>query len=251
MGKTVVAAVDADPELELVAAVDPATTGDLIGAKGLTVAPEPGSMEEAGVEVAVDFTVAEAALDNAAWCADHGVHAVIGTTGLSGSDLDDLRGRFEASDANCIVAPNFAIGAVLMMYFAELAAPWFAGAEVVELHHDTKVDAPSGTALLTARRVAAARSGAARSRTPAATRGAREPGPARGMEAADGVQVHSVRLPGLVSHQEVLFGNAGEVLTVRHDSLDRGSFMPGVLLAIKQVPARRGLTLGLEVLLGL
>jgi 4-hydroxy-tetrahydrodipicolinate reductase len=289
MGATVLGAIASDPELELAAAVDPAHAGEQAGAGGLVVAQGPETMAEAGVEVAVDFTVAEAALANAAWCAGHGVHAVIGTTGFSEDALAALRDLFEASPANCIVAPNFAIGAVLMMRFAELAAPWFAGVEVVELHHDGKLDAPSGTALSTAKRLAAARStcgsggSAASGPAPAgaagtggasgsngaragsdggdggAGRDGRDGGdggdggvnPARGLEAAPGVHVHSVRLKGLVSHQEVLLGNAGEVLAIRHDSLDRASFMPGVLLAVKQVARRRGFTLGLDALLGL
>lgn len=283
MGATVLGAIASDPELELAAAVDPAHAGEQAGAGGLVVAQGPETMAEAGVEVAVDFTVAEAAFANAAWCAGHGVHAVIGTTGFSEDALAALRDLFEASPANCIVAPNFAIGAVLMMRFAELAAPWFAGVEVVELHHDGKLDAPSGTALSTAKRLAAARSacgsggsaasgpapagaagtgaasgsnGARAARAARAGGGARAGGdggvnPARGLEAAPGVHVHAVRLKGLVSHQEVLLGNAGEVLAIRHDSLDRASFMPGVLLAVKQVARRRGFTLGLDALLGL
>jgi 4-hydroxy-tetrahydrodipicolinate reductase len=301
MGATVLGAIASDPELELVAAVDPAHAGEQAGAGGLVVARGPETMAEAGVEVAVDFTVAEAAFANAAWCAGHGVHAVIGTTGFSEDALAALRDLFEASPANCIVAPNFAIGAVLMMRFAELAAPWFAGVEVVELHHDGKLDAPSGTALSTAKRLAAARSacgsggsaasgpapagaagtgaasGSNGARAARAGGGARAGGdggdggdgggaraggdggdggdggvnPARGLEAAPGVHVHAVRLKGLVSHQEVLLGNAGEVLAIRHDSLDRASFMPGVLLAVKQVARRRGFTLGLDALLGL
>ena len=273
MGATVLGAVASDPELELVAAVDPAHAGEQAGTSGLVVAQGAEAMAQAGVEVAVDFTVAEAALANAAWCAGHGVHTVIGTTGFGEDALATLRDLFEASSANCVVAPNFAIGAVLMMRFAELAAPWFAGVEVVELHHDGKLDAPSGTALSTAKRLAAARSasgtgdsegpvpaGAAGTGAvsgPNVARGGASTGgddgvsPARGLEAAPGVHVHAVRLKGLVSHQEVLLGNAGEVFTIRHDSLDRTSFMPGVLLAVKQVPRRRGLTLGLDAILGL
>ena len=271
MGTAVQAAVGADPDLELVAAVDPAHAGEAALTNGVVVAKGPEAMAAAGVEVAVDFTLAEAALSNAAWCARHGVHAVVGTTGFGEETLADLRALFEASTANCVVAPNFAIGAVLMMRFAELAAPWFEGIEVVELHHDGKLDAPSGTALSTARLAAAARgsgrqaaagvgdvtggaggAGGAGGPVPAATAGgAGDSDRARGLEAAPGVRVHSVRLRGLVSHQEVLLGNAGEVLTIRHDSLDRSSFMPGVLLAVKQVPERRGLTYGLGALLGL
>jgi len=171
------------------------------------------------------------------------VHAVIGTTGFTPAQLVAMRDEFEASPANCVVAPNFAIGAVLMMRFAELAAPWFDSVEIVELHHDAKIDAPSGTALLTAQRIAAARKGPSESEGQIL--------PARGTEGAPGVQVHSVRLRGLVAHHEVLFGTAGQVLTLRHDSIDRGSFMPGVLLAVKQVPSRRGFTLGLDALLGI
>jgi 4-hydroxy-tetrahydrodipicolinate reductase len=155
-----------------------------------------------------------------------------------------------------VFAPNFAIGAVLMMRFAELAAPWFETVEVIELHHDGKLDSPSGTALQTARRIVAARdaarSGAASAgASTRATTSSGDQGPARGMEAAPGIQVHSVRLRGLVAHQEVLMGTTGQVLTLRHDSMDRVSFMPGVLLAVKAVPGRRGFTVGLDALLGL
>jgi 4-hydroxy-tetrahydrodipicolinate reductase len=243
MGATVCAAVGRDPELELVAGVDPAHAGEKLEPSGLIASSVPGTMAEAGVQVAVDFTVASAAAANARWCARNGVHAVIGTTGLSPEELAEIRSSFEASEANCVLAPNFAIGAVLMMHFAEMAAPWFETVEIVELHHDGKLDAPSGTALLTAQRIASARAGA----IPAVGQSR----PARGAEGAPGVQVHSVRLRGLVAHHEVLFGTAGQVLTVRHDSLDRSSFMPGVLLAIKEVPSRRGFTLGLDPLLGL
>ncbi|MGC8627449.1 MAG: 4-hydroxy-tetrahydrodipicolinate reductase, partial [Acidimicrobiales bacterium] len=214
--------------------------------------------------VAVDFTVPGAAEANALWCADNSVHAVVGTTGLSAEALRAIEERFSSGGANCVVAPNFAIGAVLMMRFAELAAPWFDSVEVVELHHDAKLDAPSGTAVLTAERVAAARAHVGREpggatgtdmvagspRQVAPRRGGAQSA-ARGIEAAPGVQVHSVRLRGLVAHQEVLFGTTGQVLTIRHDSLDRSSFMAGVLLAVKQVPRLRGFTLGLDSLLGL
>jgi len=246
MGTAVCAAVRADPELELVAAVDPAYAGTVLEGAGLVAAPGPGALAEAGAEVAVDFTLAPAVAGNAAWCAAHGVHAVIGTTGLSAEALAEMEKGFEPGPANCIFAPNFAIGAVLMMRFAELAAPWFETVEVVELHHDGKLDSPSGTALQTARRISAARSAA-----PALASGAPSQGAARGLQAAPGVQVHSVRLRGLVAHQEVLLGTAGQILTLRHDSMDRVSFMPGVLLAIKAVPGRRGFTVGLDALLGL
>ncbi len=243
MGATVGAAVSADPELELVAAVDPAHIGETTDPSGVVIAGGPEAMAEASAEVAVDFTIGPSAAVNAAWCARNGVHAVIGTTGLVPQQLAAIRDQFEAGPANCIIAPNFAIGAVLMMRFAELAAPWFETVEIVELHHDAKLDAPSGTALLTARRIAEARKGSSKNEA--------EHPPARGAEGAPGVQVHSVRLRGLVAHHEVLFGTTGQMLTLRHDSLDRSSFMPGVLLSIKQVPTRRGFTLGLDALLGI
>ena len=245
MGTTLCEAVGADPSLELVAVVDPAHAGEKLGPSGLVAAAGPEAMAEADVEVAVDFTVAAAARANALWCADNGVHSVIGTTGFSPGVLAEIKARFEAGVANCVVAPNFAIGAVLMMRFAELAAPFFETVEIIELHHDGKVDAPSGTAVLTAQRI----SEALKDQTGATvTAGGTQA--ARGTEAAPGVRVHSVRLRGLVAHQEVLFGTTGQTLTIRHDSMDRSSFMPGVLLAVKQVPQRRGLTVGLDALLG-
>jgi 4-hydroxy-tetrahydrodipicolinate reductase len=264
MGAAVCAAVRADPELELVAAVDPAYAGTTLQAAGMVAGTGPEVLAEAGAEVAVDFTVAAAVAGNAAWCAAHGVHAVIGTTGLAPEALAEMERAFVASSANCVFAPNFAIGAVLMMRFAELAAPWFETVEVVELHHDGKLDSPSGTALQTARRISVARAasvgaGAASSTGAVSNPGAASgpatapggDGPARGLEGAPGVRVHSVRLRGLVAHQEVLFGTTGQTLTLRHDSMDRASFMPGVVLAIKAVPGRRGFTIGLDALLGL
>lgn len=251
MGATVCRAVAADPALELVAAVDPHHSGidvrQVTGAEvgRLQVAPDPEALRHAGVEVAVDFTDVAAARANLAWCAEAGVHAVVGTTGWAPRDLDELRGAFTRS--NCFVAPNFAIGAVLMMHFAELAAPWFETAEIIELHHDAKVDAPSGTALLTAERMAA-RSAGDRPADP--TRTIVLDG-ARGGSGPGGIRVHSVRLRGLVAHQEVLLGTTGQTLSIRHDSYDRDSFMPGVVLAVKEVANHPGLTVGLDVLLGL
>jgi len=181
---------------------------------------------------------------NARWCLRHGVHVVIGTTGVGAVDLEELRRAADAGEANAIVAPNFAIGAVLMMRFAELAAAHLDAAEIVELHHDGKKDAPSGTALSTARRIAAARRGAW------AAPGGDEAHPgARGAH-VEGIRVHAIRLPGLLAHQEVILGGPGQTLTIRHDSTDRTSFMPGVLLAVRSVASRPGLTIGLEPLLG-
>lgn len=249
MGQAVCEAVEADRELELVAAVDPGSVGRRVGQGDVVAAQGPIALAEAGVDVAVDFTVAEAAQANLAWCAAHGVHAVVGTTGLSPEALSGIGESFANGPANCLYAPNFAIGGVLMMRFAEMAASWFDSVEIVELHHDAKKDSPSGTSIATARRIAAARPGrpgsAPSGGSPDATAAA------RGYEAAPGVQVHSVRMRGLLAHQEVLFGGAGETLTLRHDSLDRSSFMPGVVLAIKAVPQMRGFTMGLEAVLGL
>jgi 4-hydroxy-tetrahydrodipicolinate reductase len=246
MGATVCAAVEDAQDLELVAAVDPRGAGQPAGA-GLTITEDLDALAASRTAVAVDFTVATAATSNALWCAARGIHTVIGTTGLDDAALAALAGAFPAGGATgCVVAPNFAIGAVLMMRFAELAAPWFDTAEIIELHHDAKVDAPSGTAVSTATRMAAASNqwGAdpTRVETVEGARGGTGPG---------GIHIHSVRLRGLVAHQEVLLGGPGQSLTIRHDSYDRQSFMPGVLAAVRQVPERPGLTVGLDVLLGI
>jgi 4-hydroxy-tetrahydrodipicolinate reductase len=248
MGTMVCRTVVEDPDLDLVAAVDPhyagieLRTATGVDLPGLLISPGPDGLAAAGAEVAVDFTHLDAARENLRWCAAHGVHAVVGTTGFTDDDYEEVRALFTRS--NCLIAPNFAVGAVLMMRFAELAAPYFDTAEIVELHHDQKADAPSGTAMLTARRMAAA-SGEwgddpTRTEVVASARGGDGPG---------GIRVHSVRLRGLVAHQEVLLGTTGQTLTIRHDSYDRSSFMPGVLLAIKAVATRPGLTIGLDPLL--
>ena len=248
MGSSVCRAVQEAPEMQLVAAVDPQHSGidlDQLGVRGtgLLVASKAGALTDAGAEVAVDFTVMDAARENLRWCAEHGVHAVVGTTGFSDADLVELRDLFGRSEANALIAPNFAIGAVLMMRFAELAAPFFESAEIIELHHDEKVDAPSGTACATARRIAAASGDWADDPTQeVVAEGARG-------GCVDGVQVHSVRLRGLVAHQEVLFGTTGQTLSIRHDSYARSSFMPGVLLAIRRIAETPGLTLGLDAIL--
>jgi 4-hydroxy-tetrahydrodipicolinate reductase len=246
MGSTVCAAVAAADDLELVAMVDPNHTGRSV-ATGVTVAGEMDALSAAGAQVAVDFTVPDAAPVNAAWCAARGIHTVIGTTGIGEAALGRLADAFPSDGpAGCLVAPNFAIGAVLMMRFAELAAPWFETAEIIELHHDAKVDAPSGTALTTATRMAAASGDWG----PDPTRIVNVEG-VRGGAGPAGIHIHSVRLRGLVAHQEVLLGSTGQSLTIRHDSYDRQSFMPGVLLAVRRVPDRPGLTVGLEALLGI
>jgi 4-hydroxy-tetrahydrodipicolinate reductase len=187
----------------------------------------------------VEFTTPATVKGNAAWLLGRGVHVVIGATGLDDDDLADLEAL--TGPANCFVAPNFAIGAVLLMQAAAEIARHLPHVEITELHHDGKVDAPSGTALRTARLIAEARDGAVDVPGPKGH-------PARG-DVVDGVPVHSVRLPGLVASQEVVFGGVGQTLTIRHDSIDRTSFMPGVLLAVKKVPTLPGLTVGLEEIL--
>jgi 4-hydroxy-tetrahydrodipicolinate reductase len=210
----------------------------------LQIAPSPDALVEAGAEVVVDFTVADAARPNLAFAAEHGLHAVVGTTGLSADDLASVEAAFTKS--SCLIAANFAIGAVLMMRFSELAAPWFETVEIVELHHDGKVDAPSGTAMRTAEHIAAASSDwAADPTTDRVLEGA------RGGQGPGGIPIHSVRLRGLFAHQEVLLGTSGQSLSIRHDTYDRTCYMPGVLLAVKHVHERPGLTLGLEPLLDL
>ena len=256
MGATVCRAVASDPDLDLVAAVDPSYAGlDLlqvagVEAAGMLVAPDPTELARAGAAVAVDFTHLESAIENARWCAGAGVHAVIGTSGFGPDQLAELHRLFSgAGGANCLVAANFAIGAVLAMRFAEMAAPWFETAEVLELHHDAKVDAPSGTAMATAERMGTARREAGREWAPDPTKDLVIEG-ARGALHDSGVRIHAVRLRGLVAHQEVVLGTTGQTLSIRHDSYDRESFMPGVLRAVKAVGGRPGLTVGLDAVLG-
>jgi len=233
MGQEVCRAVEAADDLELVAAVD---------------AGEPRDEVEARAEVVVDFTTPDAVMANIAWCAERGIHVVVGTSGFTPERLDEVRGIVGDTGVGVLVAANFSIGAVLMMSFAERAARFFESAEIIELHHPGKVDAPSGTALATATRIATARRDAGLGPVPDATTS--DPEGARGA-AVEGIHVHGVRLRGLVAHQEVLFGTTGEVLTIRHDSFDRVSFMPGVLAAVRAVGGRPGVTVGLESLLGL
>jgi 4-hydroxy-tetrahydrodipicolinate reductase len=234
MGSEVCRTVEGADDLELAAAVD---VGD---------AREP----LVGCDVVVDFTHPGAVLDNVRWCVEHDRNVVVGTSGFDEARLASVAGWLgETPTARALIVPNFSVGAVLMMRFAEQAARFFESAEVIELHHAAKVDAPSGTAQRTASRIATARAAAGLGPAPDAT--VSEVTGARGA-ALDGVRVHSVRLSGLLAHQEVLFGGHGEILTIRHDSLDRASFMPGVLLAMRGIAALpAGLTVGLENLLGL
>jgi 4-hydroxy-tetrahydrodipicolinate reductase len=202
---------------------------------------------DSGTEAVIDFTHPDVIMDNLKFLIGNGIHAVVGTTGFTEDRLDAVRGWLAAApQTGVLIAPNFAIGAVLSMYFAQKAAPYFESAEVIELHHPHKADAPSGTATRTAALIAQARKGMPPNPDATSTG---LPG-ARGAD-VEGIPVHSVRLTGLVAHQEVLFGTMGETLTIRHDSLDRTSFVPGVLLAVRQIARRPGLTLGLEPLLDL
>ena len=241
MGRTVCAAVASDPELVLVAAVDPSGVGETID--GLEVSGSLDAFAGARCDAVVDFTVADAARATVPWLAEHGIHAVVGTTGFTDADLESFESAFGAAAApNCLVAPNFAISAVLMMRFAEMAAPFFDTAEIVELHHDRKVDAPSGTAVKTAERMAHARDGAFADdpTTDEVYAGA------RGGDGPSGIRIHSVRMRGMVAHQEVILGAQGQTLTIRQDSYDRDSFMPGVLLACKKIAQVPGLTRSLD-----
>ncbi|HTZ45314.1 MAG TPA: 4-hydroxy-tetrahydrodipicolinate reductase [Jatrophihabitans sp.] len=232
MGQQVCAAVRDAADLELVAELD---AGD--------------PLELAGAQVVVDFTHPDAVMGNLQAVIEQGRHAVVGTTGFTEQRLDTVRGWLaERPGTGVLIAPNFGIGAVLSMKFAQLAAPYFESAEVIELHHPQKADAPSGTATRTAQLIAQSRSEAGIGPAPDAT--STELAGARGAD-VDGVRVHAVRAMGLVAHQEVVFGTQGETLTIRHDSLDRSSFMPGVLLAVREIGRRPGLTVGLDPLLGL
>ena len=213
MGQAVVAAVGAADGMRVSVAADPALTG-------AGTAPDVArALADTHADVVVDFTRPDTVFANTIAALDAGAHAVVGTTGLSAEQVEEIRARAEAGPANVLIAPNFAVGAVLMMRFAAEASRHMAKAEIVELHHDGKLDAPSGTALRTA-----------------------------GLMEGD-VPIHSVRLPGLVAHQEVILGGVGETLTLRHDSLSRESFMPGVVLAVRAIAERPGLTLGLEPVL--
>ncbi|MHA7263361.1 4-hydroxy-tetrahydrodipicolinate reductase [Arthrobacter sp. TMN-37] len=230
MGSQAVAAIQAAEDLSLVAALG---RGD-----------DRATLVSSGARVVLDLTVPEATYDNVSFAVEHGLHAVVGTTGWTEDRLDGLRALLDRSPSTgVLIAPNFALGSVLATAFAVQAARYFESVEIIELHHPDKVDAPSGTALRTAQLIGAARGAAGVPAAPDATAGGL-PG-ARGA-AADGVPIHSVRLRGLTAHQEVLLGSPGEQLTIRHDSFDRASFMPGVLLGLRNVARHPGLTVGLE-----
>jgi 4-hydroxy-tetrahydrodipicolinate reductase len=242
MGREVIRAVQSDPALELAAAVDPLAAGEFEGC-GFEVEGDIECLAGADVDVAVDFTHAGAAVPNILWALDNGIHSVVGTTGIPPEKLLEIGEKASSGKANVIIAANFALGAVLMMKFSEIAAGVFDQCEIVELHHRGKKDSPSGTALTTATRIAGAMDAAPVPGTAENTvNGAR--GGALGP-----VNIHSIRLDGLVAHQEVIFGSQGQTLTIRHDTTDRTCFMPGVLMAIKAVGDLPGLTVGLEPVL--
>jgi len=248
MGSLAAAAVDADDNLELVACYDPAHGGSSVSGHEVSTSPSV----VAGCDVVIEFTRPDVVMANLAEWRRFGIHAVVGTSGFDQERLAQLRRLWsiDASDGDtgprCLVVPNFSIGAVVLMRLAERAAPHFAAAEIIEMHHDAKADAPSGTALATANRI-----GAVAPRQHRVVEG-EELLPGSLGATADGIRVHSVRLPGYVAHQEVLFGNPGETLTIRHDTTDRSSFMPGVLLAVRHVADLPDpVTVGLEDVLGI
>lgn len=241
MGATVCDAVADAEGLQLAAAVDVVGGGGVV--HGLTIASDLKALADAKCDVVVDFTVADAARKTLPWLALHGMHAVVGTTGFSDDDIASFEKAFTGS--NCLIAANFAIGAVLMMKFAEQAAPYFETAEIIEFHHNAKQDAPSGTAMATAQRMAAASSEWAADPTKHEV----IPG-ARGGVGPGGIHVHGVRMVGMTASQEVILGTAGQTLVIRHDSNDRVSFMPGVVLACRQVASLGNrLTMGIDSLL--
>lgn len=235
VGAEVCKAVQAADDMELVAAVDADDSID--------------ELVTAGAQAVVDFTHPDVVMDNLEFCIDHGIHAVVGTTGFDDDRLAQVRTWLaDSPETGVLVAPNFSIGAILMMRFAAEAAPFYESVEIVELHHPDKADAPSGTATRTAHLVAAARREAGAGPIPDATSSGLQG--ARGAD-VEGIRVHGLRIRGLVAHQEVILGGLGETLTIRHDSLDRVSFTPGVLLGLRTIGSNPGLTVGLEEFMGL
>ncbi|MEU6387496.1 4-hydroxy-tetrahydrodipicolinate reductase [Streptomyces bauhiniae] len=235
IGSEAVRAVEAAEDMELVASLG---RGDKLE-----------TLVDTGAQVAVDLTTPASVMGNLDFCVRHGIHAVVGTTGWTDERLAQLKGWLgQSPETGVLIAPNFSIGAVLTMKFAQIAAPYFESVEVIELHHPNKVDAPSGTATRTAQLIAEARREAGTAEAPDATVTALDG--ARGAD-VDGVPVHAVRLRGLLAHQEVLLGGEGETLTLRHDSLHHSSFMPGILLGVRRVGSAPGLTFGLEHFLDL
>ena len=250
MGKEIVSALCQEPETEVVGATEQSVTGHRLelpdGSGSVPFSTDLDHiLTECKPDVLVDFTTASATIPAVRAATSRGVNVVIGTTGLSADDVDEIERLTTAGGVGAVVAPNFALGAVVMMHLANIAARYLDYAEITELHHDRKADAPSGTALNTARDMLRARG-----RPFLKSTAAEQSFPSRG-EAVEGINIHSVRLPGLLAHQEVIFGAAGQTLTVRHDTISRECFMPGVILAVKEVVSRKGLVRGLDALLGL
>ena len=246
MGFTACGAVAAEDGLELTAAVDVAfdseSARNSFSHEGIPLfASISECLEHEEVDVAVDFTTPDAVFSNIMACLEKGVHCVVGTTGVTSPQLKEIEAKAGSGSANCLVAPNFAIGAVLMMMLSRQVARYMPACEIIELHHDQKLDAPSGTALRTAELIATGRAEEVEAPGP-------EGSSARGFQDG-GIPIHSVRLPGLVAHQEVLFGSTGQSLSIRHDSITRESFMPGVILAVRRVGELDGLAVGLEKVL--
>ena len=234
VGQTICTGVEEADGLDLVAAID--ADDDL------------QALVDNGAQVVVDFTHPDVVMENLRFCIEHGIHAVVGTTGFDDGRLEQLRTWLDGTDVGVLIAPNFSIGAILMMRFAVEAAKFYESVEVVELHHPTKADAPSGTARRTAELIAAARREAGLGPTPDAT--STQLDGARGAD-VDGIRVHGLRIRGMVAHQEVILGGPGETLTIRHDSMDRASFTPGVLVGVRNISDIPGLTVGLENFLDL
>jgi 4-hydroxy-tetrahydrodipicolinate reductase len=247
MGQTLVNALCSEPEMQLVGATDIKATQDYLtlpdGSARIPLSQELGTiLNSYKPQVVVDFSTAEAVMPLVRLTAEHGVNLVIGTTGMSAEDIKEIDSLAKAKGAGIVMAPNFALGAVLMMHLAKLAGKYLDFAEIIELHHEGKLDAPSGTALATARAMAQARG------KPFSTPAGKAE--SRGKQ-VEGISIHSVRLPGLLAHQEVILGGAGQTLSIRHDTSGRDCYMPGVMLAIKEVVKKKGLIYGLDSLLGL
>jgi 4-hydroxy-tetrahydrodipicolinate reductase len=247
MGQTLVDALCREPDMQLVGAIDLKATGDKLPLPDGSAVPFSSDLDyilfDCQPEVLVDFSTAKAVMPAVRLAAERGVNMVIGTTGLSAEDIEEIDRLAKAKGVGAVMAPNFALGAVLMMHLAKIAGKYLDHAEIIELHHEGKLDAPSGTALATAKGMAEARG-----KPFVAPTGARAD--SRGKE-VEGISIHSVRLPGLIAHQEVILGGVGQTLSLRHDTSGRDCFMPGVMLAIREVIKKKGLTYGLESLLGL
>ncbi len=248
VGQEVVKAVCQEKDMNLVGAVDIKCSGNTLALSDGTTVPFSTNLrsiiDSCSPDVVVDFTIAKASMPALRIAAKQNVNMVIGTTGFTADELKEMQKLAEANEIGIVAAPNFALGAVLMIHLAKIAGKYIDHAEIIELHHDKKLDAPSGTSLLTAKAMAEARG------KPFLPPAAGEPSPSRG-QTVEGINIHSVRLPGLMAHQEVVFGTAGQTLSIRHDTINRECYMPGVLLAIRTIVKQKGFIYGLDKLLGL